>query len=428
MAEEPEFKRVERQAGVIFLVRTKRFQHLMDSLGARKISKPISWFLLFLLPVACALGLFIFLNGLAVLFSPRGAAAASFVRTLSPLSNLALPGINPYFPIFDGYIAIIVAVIIHEGAHGVVARSLGLPVKSSGLMFFFFIPIGAFVEPDETALRMARTRDSERVLGAGAGINLVVGMVCLLLLLTLVSSMTPAVNGIGVQNVVPQVQEQGIFVPTPAASAGIMPGDFITAVNGMAINDPHIIPNSTWYSPGTVINITIWRQGNFIQLNDVKLASRTFINTQTNKTYQVAFLGVNDIGYSDLQGKASDYANSFFKTPLLYIACLPTFPACQDQVPFSDSNSQFYTSPAGNLTAGLANLLFWLFFINVNLAIFNALPIYPLDGGQAYRFFVKAVAGGRLSEEKQWFVVVATTFLVIGMLFLLIAGPYLHLF
>jgi membrane-associated protease RseP (regulator of RpoE activity) len=29
-------------------------------------------------------------------------------------------------------------------------------------------------------------------------------------------------------------------------------------------------------------------------------------------------------------------------------------------------------------------MLFWLWFINFNVGIFNALPIGPLDGGQLY--------------------------------------------
>ena len=44
-----------------------------------------------------------------------------------------------------------------------------------------------------------------------------------------------------------------------------------------------------------------------------------------------------------------------------------------------------YTSSVfGDSFAPVANTLFWLWFINFNVGIFNALPIGPLDGGQLY--------------------------------------------
>jgi membrane-associated protease RseP (regulator of RpoE activity) len=44
-----------------------------------------------------------------------------------------------------------------------------------------------------------------------------------------------------------------------------------------------------------------------------------------------------------------------------------------------------YTSSIfGDNFAPIANGLFWLWFINFNVGIFNALPIGPLDGGQLY--------------------------------------------
>ena len=398
----------------MIMFRTKRFQNIMDTLGARKISKPLATFLLYLMPVACAIALYLFLSDLSVLLSPAGAIVASYVRTLSPLGNLGLPGINPYLPIVDGWIALLVAVVVHEGAHGVIARSLGLPVKSSGALFFLIIPIGFFVEVDEDAMKEAKTGDSLRVLAGGAGINLVVAMVCLGLLLGLVSTMAPAANGIGVT---------AVYQNSPAAAHGIRPGDYITYVDGQPLNDPQTINSSSWYKPGVLINITVWRQGQVIQLQNVQLSNITVTNTQTNKTYVRAFLGVNDISTSDLSALTSTYTGEVVKNPFLYL-CIPTLPRCQDAVPFSDAMAPFYTSGVGTLLPAVANLLYWIFFLNFNLSIFNALPIYPLDGGQAFRIGVKAAAGGRLSEEGATRVTYATTLVVIGMLFFVIAGPY----
>jgi membrane-associated protease RseP (regulator of RpoE activity) len=89
---------------------------------------------------------------------------------------------------------------------------------------------------------------------------------------------------------------------------------------------------------------------------------------------------------------------------------------------------KFYTSPIGPLLPAVTNLLFWLYFLNFNLAIFNALPIWPLDGGQAFQIGIKAFARGRLSEEGAQRVTIAATFVLVAILLLVILGPYSGLF
>ena len=68
-------------------------------------------------------------------------------------------------------------------------------------------------------------------------------------------------------------------------------------------------------------------------------------------------------------------------------------------VPFSDSNIPFYTHGLGDQWHFYANIFYWIWFINVNVAVFNALPIYPLDGGRMFNITLKSVLGKRLSEK-----------------------------
>ena len=410
---EPEYKRVEFQYGVVML-RTRRFQGIMDRLGKRRISRAGAWFLLYLMPVAGAIALYLFLTQLGILLSPRGPEVASYVKTLSPLGNLGLPGINPYLPIVDGWIALFAAIIVHEGAHGVVARSLGLPVKSAGLLFFLVLPIGAFVEVDEDALKIAKAKDSGRVLAAGAGINLVVGVVCLLLLFGVVGAMRPAVNGIGVA---------GVYANTTASRTGIMVGDFITQVNGVPVNDTLSAYSSAWYQPGHSVNVTVVRDGKTIEFDNLTLGSVTVNNTKTGKVTTSAFLGVSGIGSGSLQALVNSYTTSFFSRPSLYV-CIPTLPICQTMVPFSDSLARFYSSSYGASLAPLANLLYWLFFLNFNLSIFNSLPIYPLDGGQAFGVAVKVLGGGRFGEKSLNAITSAVSLVIVAVLLTVIIGPY----
>ena len=521
--EEP-VKRFELHFGVILMVRTKRFLSVMDRIGRNPLSKPIGWGLLYLMPVAAATALLLFINVFWALASSRGAQVASGIVSLGPLANLGIPGLNPYIPILYGWIALVVGMVVHEGAHGVIARSLGLPVKNSGLILFLFvIPIGAFVDIDETVIKQAKKSHSARVLAAGAGTNLVLAILCLLLLASIVGSMRPAADGIPVSQV---------NLPSPAAKAGVLPGDFILSIDGIPYNDGSQILNASWYRPGTVVNVTVWRQGETKVLpmtvgarpnttltcaspiapgatgtctavvsgflgtvsgdnvtfgssgpGSFSPASCTIIgdscsveyapsatqgslqnltaiyqgdtyNLYSSATYQVrvegtsgvagptsqtaavskasvpdpahplGYIGTESLSNSVLTGMASAYA-SVLRNPVQYM-CIPTLPQCQSIVPFAGATGIFYTSALGPATIPLANVLYWMFFLNFNLAIFNALPIYPLDGGQAFRVGVEALGKGRFTEEGVSRITVAVTAGVLLFLLGIILGPYLY--
>ncbi len=409
---EEEIKPIEFQYGVI-LVKTKRFQSIMDRMGRYRISKPVGWFLLYVLPVAAGIGLFIFLSQLSVFFSPVRGVVGTAIRGVTPLAYLGLPGINPYLPWLDGWIALVIAMVIHEGAHGVVARSLGLPVKSSGLLFFLILPIGAFVEVDESAMKVAKPRDSGRVLAAGAGVNFVVGIVALLLLFTVVSNMTPQVNGLGVAQV---------SVGYPMANSGVKPGDYIISINGVAYNDSGAISrmeDNGSFRPGQSVNLVVWTGGMTHQINGVTLAANPDNASR-------AYFGATFAGSAALAATVSQYTGSFFTRPFLYL-CIPTFPQCQLVAPFSGTLSGLYTSPYGTSLIPVATLLYWLFFLNFNLAVFNALPLYPLDGGQAFRLGVQVLGRGKLSEKALTRICIVVALAVVAAIFSVPAAAYLNL-
>ena len=420
MAEE--FKRFELQYGLFLMVRTRRFLSAMDRMGRSAFSKPVAWALLYLMPVSAAVAFLLFVNVFRALLSSRGPQVASGIVSLGPLANLGIPGLNPYIPILYGWIALVVGMVVHEGAHGVVARSLGLPVKNSGLILFLFvIPIGAFVDIDETVLKQAKKSHSARVFAAGAGTNLVLAILCLLLLTSIVGSMTPAVNGAAITTV-----SKG----SPASARGVLPGDIVTAVDGKPVTDlATILGQNTTLKAGQSVNFTVYRDGRTLQIDNITLVCcEKIIDTRTNQTLASwPIIGIASVSEDTLRGAISAYSN-VFSNPLVYIGCIPTLNLgnCQQVVPFSNSASVFYTSPLGAGLIPLTNVLYWMFFLNFNLAIFNALPIYPLDGGQAFRVGVEALGKGRFTEGEVSRITTAVTAAVLVFLLGIIIGPYIY--
>ena len=369
---------------LFLMLRTRKGLNLMDVLGRWRVTRPLAWVMLLIMPFAAALALYVIgVEISALYFSPQSHVIISDVRTISPLANFLLPGINPYLPV-SVWFAVIVAVVIHESAHGIVARNLGLKVKSAGVLLLLILPIGAFVEVDDKQLKESRSRDSLRVLGAGSGINFIVGVACVLLLILTVSTMVPAVKGAAIVGVVQDTPSEH----SPAYLAGIKPGDFVTALNGSPITDLSVLHNGS-FSVGEKVNVTIWRGGVTMTIPNIVLSNYTVTTVnetsgQSSSTTQ-PFLGVTESSYSSLQSVSGTYANAWKSSPIAYLVEIPTFGNSQYVVPFSTILSPFFSSPLGSWTPFVARPCSGCSSSTSTWRYSTASPSTPWTGGRRSR-------------------------------------------
>ena len=133
----------------LILIHTPFGLSFFDKVASTRVAKYYAKFTTYLMPIITALAFFLIIGGIIALFANPIAREGS--RAIGPQSNLLIPGLNPYLPIADGWIALIIAMVVHEAGHGIVARVHGVKVESTGIVLLFILPIGAFVniEKDE---------------------------------------------------------------------------------------------------------------------------------------------------------------------------------------------------------------------------------------------------------------------------------------
>lgn len=243
-----------------------------------------------------------------------------------------LPGITIGFQWFPYLLlAIGLAITIHELAHGVVASLEGIPITSAGIIIAP-ITFGGFVEPDEEEFEKAGLIEKLRLLAAGSLSNLTVG-----LLVTLIAT-SLFVPGSGVLAMA--VEENG-----PAYLGGVRPWDVIYGINGTRIEN--------------LADLSAVMAG--VKPNDLLIVETTSgireVRARASSTNaSQGFMGVyNLIDYFAVRGGS-----------------------LSPQVTYHV-----------NLT------MYWLHLIMINLAIFNMLPFYPLDG----EAFVYALLKKRLKKN-----------------------------
>ncbi len=386
-------------------VRTKIFSGLFDRLGALRISKYLGWLALVIVPIVAAIGLYLLSTSLfTLLWTPE---ARQMTQELGPASYLLLPGINPILPIVYGWVAIVCAVVVHEGAHGIIARNRGLNVKSSGLLFFLVIPIGAFVDVDEDQIEKTKPKKSLPVMAGGVAGNTLVAVVSVIAIVLIVNGLAPAYAA----------YISGVQEGLPAEQAGLLPGDVFVSVEGIAITSyDDLLLSLEDKNPGDTVEVTVSRGEN---LSNKYSASITLTKSDENKT----IMGVYLITDSYLEGILSVYNNLTLDTMSIYMVPPSLAPGL---VPFSDSLSSFYThSSLGTNWSVYANIFYWLWFVNINVAIFNALPIYPLDGGRILDISLKKLLSGKASEKTISRITYTITAVLITVLVLIAVIPFI---
>jgi Predicted membrane-associated Zn-dependent proteases 1 len=212
--------------GPILTVHTKRGRAMLDRLaGPRRLWR--LWAnvgLGFALVILVGAFLLLLVNAARVLRDPPPATAVN-----QPQNFLVIPGVNDFLPLAvapEIVIGLFLGMLVHEGGHGILSRVEGIEVESMGVVLLAFLPIGAFVEPEEESVESVDRGSRARMFAAGVTNNFLLTAIAFALLFG------PVVGAVGVA---PGAAIGGVFPGSPADQAGIEGGDRIVGVQGEAV-------------------------------------------------------------------------------------------------------------------------------------------------------------------------------------------------
>ncbi len=245
-------------------------------------------------------------------------------------------------------LAVPIVLVMHEGAHGIVATLEKIKIKTGGFAVFIALFAG-FVEPDEEEFAKAKKISRLRVIGAGATSNVIFSFVIAGLLLF--NPSFALIMPDGIRNV---LYSEPLGVPiisvepgSGAEKAGLQKDDIITEINGVHIALPQDFAK-VQLKPGDTATVTLTRSGQTLQI--------PVIVTPSKDDPQKGMLGIMR-------------------------AALPSY---QPVVPY-----YIHWSPE------VFMFLLWLWMLSFFIGIFNMLPLPILDGGK----FVHSIIEKRMSEK-----------------------------
>jgi membrane-associated protease RseP (regulator of RpoE activity) len=415
--------------------RTKRGRKFLDKLSKRRTFWRLYGNFAILI---CTIGMFI-------MFLPMilGAYAAVTIPTepLPPQNILVLPGINPIIPLWYGIFALAIGIIIHEFSHGILARWAKIKVKSLGLLLCI-IPIGAFVEPDEKEIENVDKWSRSRIFAVGPTSNIIFGLICAAIFSwVFMASLAPVQDGVIIKDVTEDF---------PAEAAGIKPGMILTGLefvddNGTMIEEVKIKSFSDFSDfmdnrkANDTLNLTVYYNKKTIIFDNITLAD-TYNRTEKEEDRGDGFLGVGGAGADefveslaypvqsagDNVGKRRMNVFEYFFLPMR-TSIMPFHSPVTDAYEVNGPLSVLPTS----IFWGLANVFFYLFWINILLGLFNALPAVPLDGGYVFKDEMTAILERTrpgLTKEERTGVInrlsFSLAFLTLIMFLMIILGSY----
>ena len=318
--------------------------------------------------------------------------------------------------IFAFIIVLGVLIFFHEFGHFLIARLFGVGVEKFSLGFgprlfgkkvgitdyrLSAIPLGGYVkmvgeEPDaeidpaDLPLSFTHKHVAKRMLIVAAGpvFNILLAVLIFFGIFWASGTfiMKPSIGA--------------VRAGSPAAAAGLMQGDLITVIDGMAINSWDEMAEIINGSEGKALSLSIRRQESTLDfsITPEKVPTQNIFGEEIQR--YVIGIEASRESYSKQMNPVEAFTESLrqsyrvIELMVVIIAKLIKGDISTDTLGGPIMIAQMAGDSA---KAGVGSLIFFIALISINLAVINLLPIPVLDGGHLLFFLIEAIKGSPVS-------------------------------
>ncbi len=456
-----------KRQGWIYLYPTQLGVKLIDK-TAKKFPKTLH----FMKYVVVAVGYALLVGGVWMIL----ASVYLYIRKPGVAESISAPPIFPVIPYFtslfslDSFfppfyfiyflVAIAIVAVVHEFAHGIFARLYKMKIHSTG--FAFLGPfLGAYVEPDEKQMDKSPKIAQLSIQAAGVFANTVTAILCgVILLIFFTLSFAPAginlINGYPtaiapLDEVLPFVNSSAmdgndlipitiagttyfahpvflnaslsnnfnytqIYLDTPSLRSRLV-GDVdprnaygitvaLKEVNGEKITSRDKLTEVlSKYKPGDQVEVKIIRGDSRIlsTLRPLYTGEEEVHKLTLGNYNNTAILGIRTVPDTASGGRLASALSYLFFSPLKNL-------------------STYYESNIGEVGIFLYYLIWWVAILSIFVALFNMLPLGPLDGGKFLLLTVWSItrnkkAGERAFQIASWIILIALILMMVKWVF-----------